>query len=61
MEKGQKTTLTKANIKSDSLRTTVPTSIRQQFGLKAGDYLRWKLDVKNGQLIILVEPMKDKK
>lgn len=60
MAKGQKTTLTKANIKSGSLRTTVPMSIRQQFELKEGDELFWKLDIKNNNFIIVVEPKKKK-
>ncbi len=58
MVKGQETKLTKANVTSESLRTTVPMSIRKQFGLEEGDNLVWKIDVSDNKLIIVVEPKK---
>jgi hypothetical protein len=41
-----------------SLRTTVPASIVRQFNLRDGDKLDWSLDIKNGTMIVLVQPVK---
>jgi len=58
MPRGQITTLTKANKNSKSLRTTVPSSIIKQFGLKEGDKLRWQfVSHKKGELSITLEPI----
>jgi len=56
---GETTTLTPATTKSTSMRATVPISIIKQFSLKAGDKLSWKLKVENGDLIIIVRPIKE--
>jgi len=58
MVNGQVTTLTRANKTSQSLRTTVPMGIIKQFGLKEGDKLLWRLDVKDNKLVIVIEPLK---
>lgn len=62
MVRGEKTTLTKANAKSYSLRTTVPKGISNQFELKEGNSLIWRIepspDGKN--LTILVSPSLEK-
>jgi len=55
---GETTKLTLAKTKSESLRTTVPMSIVRQFNLKVGDKIGWKIDVKDGELIIVVLPIK---
>jgi len=55
---GFETTLTKATTTSESLRTTVPSGIVTQFGLKEGDTLDWTITIKNNRLIIEVEPKK---
>lgn len=55
---GETTTLTKAATKTTSLRTTVPASIVRQFNLRDGDKLDWSLDIKNGTMIVLVQPVK---
>ena len=55
---GEKTTLTRASPKTESLRTTVPISIVKQFNLKEGDELYWKLKVDNGELVVSVKPNK---
>ena len=57
---GQHTTLNKANKTSNSLRTTVPSSIIKQFDLIEGDSLTWKLFAKKEELLILIEPVKKK-
>lgn len=56
---GETTTLTPATTRSTSMRATVPMSIIKQFGLKAGDKLGWKLKVEEGELVIIVKPLKD--
>jgi len=60
MVNGQRTTLSKANKESYSLRTTVPSGIVKQFDLKVGDSLDWKIDIKDGKLVVVVVPMKKK-
>ena len=55
---GELTTLTKAATQTTSLRTTVPANIIRQFGLGNGDKLDWKLDIKDGKMLIVVTPIK---
>lgn len=55
---GERTILTKATPKSNSLRTTVPIFIVKQFGLNEGDILDWELGVVDGELSIIVKPVK---
>ena len=54
---GEKTTLTKASSKSESLRTTVPSGIVSHFRLKEQDQLNWNIEIKEGKLVIIVTPM----
>ena len=51
------TTLSKANSTSNSLRTTVPSSIRKHFNLKDGDKLGWHFDAKDGKIFVVVKPI----
>lgn len=53
-----KTTLTLATTGKESLRTTVPMSIIKQFKLKAGDKLDWNFEVKEGEIVLVVKPVK---
>ncbi len=57
---GEITYLTKAASKSQSLRTTVPMSIVKQFGLTEDDKLDWILKVDNGELAIVIKPIKNR-
>ena len=52
------TTLTPAQSKSRSLRTTVPASIIRHFGLSDGDQLTWELEPRDGKIIVVVRPTK---
>ncbi|UCE36088.1 MAG: AbrB family transcriptional regulator [Thermoplasmata archaeon] len=61
MPEGTKTVLALASSKSPSLRSTIPRWIVEQFGLKAGDSLYWKLEAVGGSLKLVVEPSKAKK
>ncbi len=56
---GETTTLTPATTKSTSMRATVPMSIIKQFNLKAGDKLGWKLKIEDGELVVIVRPIKE--
>lgn len=55
---GEITNLNKATTKNESLRTTVPRSIINQFGLTEYDKLEWILKAEGGELIIQVKPIK---
>ncbi|MGA3291326.1 MAG: AbrB family transcriptional regulator [Candidatus Bathyarchaeia archaeon] len=55
---GEITYLNKATTKNESLRTTVPRSIVQQFGLTEYDKLEWILKAEGSELIIEVKPQK---
>jgi hypothetical protein len=46
--------------KKTSLRTTVPMSVVKQFRLGAGDKLDWSFEAKNGEMIIIIKPIKIK-
>lgn len=59
MSRGQITSLNRANKNSDSLRTTVPSSVIKQFDLKEGDKLRWWLEPRDKKtLFVRIEPIK---
>lgn len=59
MSRGQMTSLTKANKNSESLRTTVPSSVIKQFDLKEGDRLRWRFETDGkGKIFVKIEPVK---
>ena len=49
--RGDRTKLVSAGIKTDSLRTTVPGSIVRQMKLKAGDQLEWQIESLNPGII----------
>jgi len=55
---GEITNLNKATTKNESLRTTVPRSIVNQFGLTEYDKLEWILKAESDELIIQVKPIK---
>mgnify|MGYP003654056951 FL=1 len=57
MGKGTTTTaLVSTGGSSNSLRTTIPMWIVEQFGLSAGSKIEWTLEVKNGEMSISVCP-----
>lgn len=55
---GEMTRITKATNKSNSLRTTIPIGIVRQFNLSIGEKLNWEIKARNGDLIIIVTPIK---
>jgi len=59
MSRGQTTSLTKANKTSESLRTTVPSSVIKQFDLREGDKLRWLFETNNKrEIFVKIEPIR---
>jgi antitoxin component of MazEF toxin-antitoxin module len=54
---GTITYIVKAHSKSNSLRTTIPMSIINQFGFKEGDKLSWKIEAEDNSLIIKIKPL----
>jgi antitoxin component of MazEF toxin-antitoxin module len=56
----EETILAKAASNTTSLRTTVPASMVRQFNLSDGDRLGWDLKVENGEMIIVVKPIRHK-
>lgn len=55
---GEQTTLGIATTGKDSLRTIVPMSIIKHFKLTAGDKLDWDFFIKDGEIILIVRPLK---
>ena len=49
--RGDRTKLVSAGIKTDSLRTTVPGSIVRQMKLSVGDQLEWQIESLNPGII----------
>ena len=49
--KGDRTKLSSAKTMTDSLRTTVPSSIVRQMKLSAGDQLEWQIESLNPGII----------
>ena len=59
MPKRETTIITKAATTSESLRTTIPMGIVRQFNLQTGDKIAWKMEVREGKLVIVVKPEKE--
>jgi len=55
------TSINKAASTNESLRTTIPRAIVNQFNLTYKDKLEWILKVEGGELIIQVRPIKSTK
>lgn len=55
---GEETILTRASVKGKSLRTTVPSGIVKLLDLREGDHLKWEIKADNGELLIVVRPIK---
>lgn len=55
---GEITSINKAATTNQSLRTTIPKAIVNQFGLTYKDKLEWILKAEGGELVIQVIPIK---
>jgi bifunctional DNA-binding transcriptional regulator/antitoxin component of YhaV-PrlF toxin-antitoxin module len=58
---GDTTTVSPATSKSKSLRATIPIGVARQFHLSEGDKLNWQIRVVDGELGIIVKPLKGRK
>ncbi len=58
-QEGEITTIAVATTKSKSLRTTIPIGFVRQFHLREGDKLKWQINVINGKMAIIVEPLRE--
>lgn len=57
---GEITSISKASTTNESLRTTIPRAIVNQFGLTYKDHIEWIMKVEGGELVIQVKPLKTK-
>jgi antitoxin component of MazEF toxin-antitoxin module len=55
---GEITTVTLNSSKRKSLRSTIPMSVVRNMGLKEGDNLSWKYEIKNDEIVTTVRKVK---
>jgi hypothetical protein len=58
MPKPIESKLVRAIERSESLRTTVPSTVVNVLGVDAGDSLRWTLDPKGPRVVVTKSPVK---
>jgi molybdopterin-binding protein len=58
---GEITTVTLNSSKRKSLRSTIPMSVVKNMGLKVGDNLSWKYEIRNGEIVTTVRKVKKAK
>lgn len=54
----ERSSLTRASVKSESLRATVPKGIVSFLKLKIGDTLGWEMEIKDNERVAIVKPIK---
>ena len=55
---GEKSSLTKASVKSESLRATVPKGIVNFLKLKSGETIDWEMEIIDNQRVAIVKPVR---
>ena len=55
---GEITTVTVNSSKRKSLRSTIPMSVVKNMGLKVGDNLSWKYEIRNGEIVTTITKIK---
>jgi molybdopterin-binding protein len=55
---GEITTVTVNSSKRKSLRSTIPMSVVKNMGLKVGDSISWKYEIRNGEIVTTVRKVK---
>jgi molybdopterin-binding protein len=55
---GETTTVTVNSSKRKSLRSTIPMSVVKNMGLKVGDNISWKYEIRNGEIVTTVRKVK---
>ena len=58
---GETTTVTVNSSKRKSLRSTIPMSVVKNMGLKVGDNLSWKYEIRNGEIVTTIRKVKTSK
>ena len=58
---GEITTVTLNSSKRKSLRSTIPMSVVKNMGLKIGDNLSWKYEIRNGEIVTTIRKVKASK
>lgn len=54
-------TATFASPKTKSLRATIPEGVVAYLGIQSGDIIEWRMEIMDGQKIVLVRKSKTKK
>ena len=55
---GEITTVTVNSSKRKSLRSTIPMSVVKNMGLKVGDNISWKYEIRNGEIVTTIRKVK---
>jgi antitoxin component of MazEF toxin-antitoxin module len=55
---GEITTVTINSSKRKSLRSTIPMSVVKNMGLKIGDKISWKYEIRNGEIVTTIRKVK---
>jgi hypothetical protein len=55
---GEITTVTLNSSKRKSLRSTIPMSVVRNMGLKVGDNLSWKYEIRSGEIVTTIRKVK---
>lgn len=58
---GETTTVTLNSSKRKSLRSTIPMSVVKNLGLRVGDKLSWKYEIRNGEIVTTIRKVKTSK
>ena len=58
---GEITTVTLNSSKRKSLRSTNPMSVVKNLGLRVGDKLSWKYEIRNGEIVTTIRKVKTSK
>ena len=55
---GEITTVTLNSSKRKSLRSTIPMSVVRNMGLKEGDNLSWKYEIRSGEIVTTIRKLR---
>jgi hypothetical protein len=55
---GEITTVTVNSSKRKSLRSTIPMSVVKNMGLRLGDSISWKYEIRNGEIVTTIRKVK---
>ena len=53
-DEGEITTVTVNSSKRKSLRSTIPMSVVKNMGLKVGDNISWKYEIRDGEIVTTI-------